>query len=198
MKRRRTLLPGIPLLCGLLSACSQWHYDLGTPLAVRELPRQDMPLHDVLERLGPPLRMTATDTGYVLAWEHWHIRENTLGVSLGVLGADFMSADWGEMRAKGEFLLVTFNREHRVTGAARSDWDSDGGGGRAIQPFLGFVSVVDADDLLHPLPQHRWGGSFLQRLPSNLNQNSDPDAGQRGLEQRGTPTAIGQRSLQMD
>lgn len=157
-----------------------------------------MPLREALALLGPPLRMTATDTGFVLAWEHWHIRENELGVSLGALGADFMSADWGEMRAKGEFLLLTFDRDHLLTSATRSSWDNYGGGGSAIQPFFGFVSVVDSDDLLEPMPQHQWGISYLQRLPGTLNRHSSPDSGQSGLQQRGTPTAIGQQSLQMD
>jgi hypothetical protein len=191
------------ILCGLLScwllqACSQWRYDLGSPLPVVELPQQNTSLHEALTLLGPPLRMTATDTGFVLAWEHWHIRENSVGVSLGALGADFMSADWGETRVKGEFLLLTFDSNHLLTAATRSNWDNYGGGGQAIQPFFGFVSVVDTDDLREPLPQHRWGGAHLQRLPGTLNLDSSSDTGQSGLQQRGTPKAIGQQSLQMD
>jgi hypothetical protein len=186
------------LLGGLLCGCSQWRYDLGTPLAASEVPRDNTRLQDVLELLGPPLRMTATDNGFVLAWEHWHIAENEVGVTLGALGAEFLSADWGEMRANGEFLLLTFDKDHRLTSATRSHWDNYGGGGEAIQPFVGFISVVDSDDLLGPLPQHAWGRAQLQRLPYTLNLNSSPDSGQHGLQQRGTPTAIGQESLQMD
>lgn len=186
------------LACWQLQACSQWRYDLGSPLPTVELPRENTSLRDALALLGPPLRMTATDTGFVLAWEHWHISENSLGVSLGALGADFMSADWGDTRIKGEFLLLTFNDDYRLTGATRSHWDNSGGGGQAVQPFFSFVSVVDTDDLRDPLPQHVWGGAHLQRLPGTLNWDSSPDTGQSGLEQRGTPKAIGQQSLQMD
>ncbi len=186
------------LACTLLQACSQWRYDLGPPLPAVELPPEDTSLRDVLALLGPPLRMTATDSGFVLAWEHWHIRENELGIRLGALGADFLSADWGDVRVEGEFLLLTFNREYRLTAATRSHWNNDGGGGQAIQPLFGFVSVVDTDDLLEPLPQHHWGGAHLQYLPGTLNRDSSLDTGQSGLQQRGTPTAIGQQSLQME
>ena len=127
--------------------------------------------------------------------------ENELakGVSLGAVGAEFMSADWGEMRVKGNFLLLSFNREHLLTSAARSEWDNYGGGGKGIQPLFGFVSVVDAGDLTHSMPQHRWGGALLQRrLPVALNRDSDPDSGQSGLQQRGTPKAVGQQSLELD
>jgi hypothetical protein len=198
MKASSPRIAAALLVCGLLTACSQWRYDLGTPLIVIDLPRQNMPLAQALDLLGPPQRMSATDSGFVLAWEHWHIREDSIGLSLGALGADFLSADWGEMRVKGEFLLLTFDRQHLVTSATRSHWDNYGGGGKAIQPFLGFISVVDAGDLTGPLPQHKWGSTLLQQLPDTLNMVSNPGSGQSGLQQRGTPTAIGQQSLEMD
>jgi len=198
MKAKSPLIAAALLICALSTACSQWRYDLGTPLTASDLPQPNMPLAQALDLLGPPQRMSATDSGFVLAWEHWHIREDAIGLSLGALGADFLSADWGEMRVKGEFLLLTFNRQHLVTSAARSHWDNYGGGGKAIQPFLGFVSVVDAGDLIGPLPQHKWGSSLLQQLPDTLNMVSNPGSGQSGLQQRGTPTAIGQQSLEME
>ena len=38
---------------------------------------------------------------------------------------------------------------------------------------------------------------LLQRLPWTLNMASNPASGQSGLQQRGTPTAIGQQSLEL-
>ena len=187
------------IVCLLLSACTQWRYDLGESLANEELPQQGTPLTRVLDQLGPPVRMSATDTGYVLAWEYWHIEEDSLGISLGIMGADFLSADWGEMQVKGNFLLLSFDREHLLTSATRSEWDSYGGGGKGIQPLFGFVSVVDAGDLTDSMPQHDWGGALLQRrLPVALNRDSSLDSGQSGLQQRGTPKAVGQQSLELD
>ena len=189
----------VMVACLLLSACSQWRYDLGESLANEELPQQGTPLGQVLNQLGPPVRMSATDTGYVLAWEYWHIEEDSLGISLGVMGADFLSADWGEMQVSGNFLLLAFDRQHLLSSAARSEWDNYGGGGKGIQPLFGFVSVVDTDDLTGSLPQHVWGGALLQRrLPVALNRDSNSDTGQSGLQQRGTPKAVGQHSLEMD
>lgn len=198
MQARPARIAGALLACWLLTACSQWRYDLGTPLPALDLPPQKTSLAHALDLLGPPQRVSASDSGFVLAWEHWHILENTVGVSLGALGADFLTADWGEMRVRGEFLLLTFDRQHQLTSATRSHWDNYGGGGKAIQPFMGLVSVVDAGDLIGPLPQHFWGGSLLQRLPGTLNMGSNPGSGQSGLQQRGTPTAIGQQSLEME
>lgn len=198
MRPRTAAIACTTLLCWVLSACSQWRYDLGAPLDTAALPAENTSLADVLQVLGPPLRISASDDGFVLAWEHWRIHEDSVGFRLGALGADFMSADWGEMRIKGKFLLLTFNGKHRMTSATLSQWDNQGGSGKAIQPFFGFISVVDVDDLTHAMPQHRWGSSLLQRLPGTLNTGSSLDTGQSGLQQRGTPTAAGQQSLGMD
>jgi hypothetical protein len=192
---------GVLLACLLLGGCiTQWHYDLGEHMdaVAMPLPSKGTSLADTLVMLGPPHRMSASETGYLLAWEHWHVRETNVGFSLGAAGADFMSADWGRMRAKGEFILLTFDRDNTLTAAARSDWDSNRGGGQAVQPFFSFVSVVDADDLVRRMHQHRWGMGLLQRPTEALNRDSSPYSGQAGIEQRGTPRGAGQQTLELD
>lgn len=193
-----SLRPGAWLcLVLILQGCSQWYYTLGKPLSAADAPdpMQQPRVSDVLATLGPPQRMSATSSGYVMAWEYWDIREQSLGISLGAAGADFLSIDWASAQARGTFLLATFTSEHRLLGSAIAEWDSDAGGGRGIQPLFGIVSVVDVDDLLRDMPQHLWGATSLGRPPHTLNSASDPDSGQAGLEQRGTPRRIGQNSL---
>lgn len=190
---------GLLLACTLLAACSQWSYHLGEPLEHRVL--KDLAVAEdlgtVLSLLGPPQRLAAVADGYVLGWEHWRISENSLGISLGALGADLLAIDWGEAQLAGEFLLLRFDSGHRLTARAFNTWDERGGGGRALQPSLALVDVVDIDDLLRPLPAHRWGTLSTGRLPASLNRDSSPDSGSAGLEQRGTPSGAGQRSLEM-
>lgn len=182
----------------LLSACTQWRYELGTRLSPELLPEEHThaTLTDVLAKLGPPLRLSAAGEGYVLAWEFWKIREDTVGLSLGALGTDVLSVDWGRAHMHGEFLLVTFNRQHQVTGRAFSRWSNDAGGGQAIQPLVGLVSLVDVEDMVVDLPQHQWGSGLLLPLPEAMNAQSRPDTGQTGIARRGTPNGVGQRSLE--
>ncbi len=182
-----------------LGGCSQWRYSMGSPLKPLPVPRAEdrTPLAEVLERLGPPQRVSSSASGYVMAWEHWHVSENAVGFNLGLQGTDLLSIDWGDLRYKGEFLLLSFDREHRLASVSQSAWDSDGGGGRAVQPLFSFVDVLDSDDLTESMSQHRWGSFLTQRLPVALNRDASPDSGQSGLEQRGTPSSLGQRSLEM-
>ena len=182
----------------LISGCSIWSYDLGQPLTGLDVPanQEQAALGDVLARLGPPHRIAAGDSGYVMAWEHWLVSEASVGFSLGFLGAEFLSMDWGDARVEGEYLLLTFDREHMLVSSTVSQWNNDAGGGGAIQPLFGFVSVVDVDDLTERMPQHRWGAAALKPLPNALNNPSNPELGQGGLQQRGTPTGAGQQSLE--
>jgi hypothetical protein len=207
MKRRKAEHPvllalsralTLVLLALVLSGCTQWRYELGTKLSPEMLPDtgQALSLTEVLARLGPPQRLSEIGNGYVLAWEFWQISEDTIGLSLGFLGADLASVDWGDSHMHGEFLLVTFNRQHQATSSSFARWSSDAGGGQAIQPFLGFVSLVDVDDMLDNMPQHQWGAGLLEPLPEAINNKSRPDMGQSGIQRRGTPSGTGQQSLE--
>jgi hypothetical protein len=193
---RHSLLAGLLLL----ASCSHYYYDLGDPLSAQAVPdnTRQVTLGEALDLLGPPQRISATATGFVLAWEHWDIRETNLGFSLGFAGVKALSVDWGKARVQGEFMLLAFDEHHVLTDSAFTEWDNIAGGGQALQPLGGLIPVVDVDDLLESMPQHRWGAASLDDLPITLNSDSRPDTGQNGIEQRGTPTAVGQHSLEME
>jgi hypothetical protein len=184
------------LLAPLLAGCTQWYYEFGEAIpAGYETRAEGLSLARVLAELGPPLRFLASEQGLVMAWESWRIRETSVGLTLGFVGVDALEFDWGDARVRGDYLLLLVNGQHRVSAAARVQRDNDLGGGAALQPFGGLVSVVDVQDLLRPLPQHRWGGSQLLRPPRALNNAARPGMGDSAIEQRGTPGGAGQRSL---
>lgn len=191
----------LPLL-GLalaLTGCSQAFHQLGAPLPpAYEDEAGGQALGAVLAELGPPQRISATPAGFVMGWEHWRIAESALGVSLGLFGADAFTVDWGAARVEGDFLLLFFDRAHRVASANRVRWDSDVGGGAAVQPLVGVVPVVSVEDLLQPLPQHGWGAGNLLPMTAAQNLPNRPDQGGTGIEQRGTPAGAGQRALELD
>jgi hypothetical protein len=60
------------------------------------------------------------------------------------------------------------------------------------------VDVVEVGDLVGKMPHHRWGATSLLPLPEAINSSSRPDMGDTGIQQRGTPTGVGQQSLEMD
>ena len=140
---RALLLLALLLGARQLSGCTRWTYDIGQDLSTKEVPRVDdqLQLADVLDRLGPPHRLSALPNDYVLAYEYWHIVEDKVGFSLSAVGVDFLSVDWGDARTRGKFLLLSFNRDHRLVDSTFEEWARDAGGGQSIQP-LGLLPVV--------------------------------------------------------
>ncbi len=190
----------LPLVLAVAPGCTIWEYEMGVPLATFQpaSATEGVPLAEMLDRLGPPLRVSALDSGFVLGWEYWRVHDANLGVSLGAAGADFLSVDLGSLNTAGQFLLLTFDKQHRLTGGALGRWEQEAGGGAAVQPLVGLASTTSVDDLVEGLPHHEWGAAWLQRLPRALNTPSRPDMGQSGIQQRGTPLGIGQQTLEMD
>lgn len=185
-------------LCLLGTGCSQWHYEMGAPLNAQAVPQPDgnFGITQALELLGPPHRLSATASGYVMAWEYWRVRENSFGFNLGPLGIEFMSADWANVATVGEFLLLSFDHNDRLSAVSHDSWDHKVADGVSFQPF-GAIDLVATSDLIKGFEQHRFGAGLLKRLPEALNAGSDLDSGQHGLEQRGTPHTLGQRSLEL-
>lgn len=195
MRPERVTVVSLLLYCLLIAGCSQWRYQFGAAVPEGfEDQAQGRSMASVLAQLGPPLRFAASDDEIFMAWESWRIRESKVGFSLGFIGVDILEVDWGDARIDGDFLVVTFDQGHSVRSAYRARRDDSVGGGAALQPLAGFVSVVDVDDLLLPLPAHRWGAGQLRPLPETLNNASRPGMGDSAIEQRGTPVGAGQRS----
>ena len=70
------------------------------------------------------------------------------------------------------------------------------GRGLSLQFIVKVAPIVDTKYLEKPYPQHNWGFSLLQPLSMGLNRKQSLDSGNHGLEQRGTPTDVGQHALE--
>ena len=183
----------------LVTGCSQSYHLLGESLPIdveQRLSRGTM--SELLKTLGPPHRLSSTSDGYVMAWEYWQIEEVGVGVGLSALGIDALQLDWGDARVDSDFILVFVDGRHRITDIARSSWAGDISDAASLMPFVGVGQFMDVDDLTEPLPQHNWGASMLLPLPESQNNGLRPGMGDTGIEQRGTPAGVGQRSLELD
>jgi hypothetical protein len=187
-------------LSALLAGCAQWrHYELGQPIAAAQVPvpEHGWTVSQVMAEFGPPLRMSAEPSGYSMSWEYWEIDEYKVGIGSFITGVDLINIDWGKASAQGDFMLLSFSHDHRLLSASFQEWDRDAGGGQGVQPLFSAVDVVDVDDLLKELSQHRWGAQSLRRTPVTLNQQNRLDSGQAGIEQRGGTRRVGQHSLEL-
>ena len=200
MRRERLVKLLAVAAVSLLAGCSIMTYQLGTETVTPEDvpdPGQSRGLTDVLAELGPPNRLSATPTGYVLAWESWYVKRTKIGLSLMPFGVDLISIGSGDALVEGNYLLLHFSRDHKLVASGYGSSEGNAVEGQGVQPLFGFVDTADVDDMTGPMPHHHWGGFILNKLPVTLNVDNHMDTGQNGIQQRGTPTGVGQHTLEM-
>jgi hypothetical protein len=188
------------LLSVTLTGCVQWrHYNLGLPIVSADLPKPEevWTVSQVMDKFGPPLAMSAEPGGYTMAWEYWEIDEYRVGIGSFITGIDLVNIDWGKANARGDFMLLSFDHDHRLLSASFEEWNRDAGGGRGVQPVFSALDVVDVGDLIDERTQHRWGSQSLRRILVTLNQQNRLDSGASGIEQRGGTRRVGQHSLEL-
>jgi len=153
--------------------------------------------HDILDKLGPPTQITALPEGFVFLYESLLIIENQVGFSStrGVLSwfkFSFSDADVDRI-----VHIFTFDRRGYLRSHVGKMTRKDIGDGSSLQFLFALEQVVNTGYLERDPVQQDWGFMLLNPLPQILNSNQSLDSGTRGLEQTGTPTAVGQRTLEM-
>ena len=151
--------------------------------------QQNTPYADVLVALGPPAKLTALPSGFAFLYESTQVFQR--GLSVFIIHPSFKIGVKKEERMLDAYVVV-FNEHGLVVGSGQIT--------KSVP--LSFTLAVSLStkgkgrELSVLAPQHRWGMSMLLPPPKTLNAANDIDAGMYGLEQRGTPIAVGQRTLE--
>jgi hypothetical protein len=143
---------------------------------------------DVLAALGPPTAITALPDGYAFLYEGGRLRTRSVG-------GNFYQFQSGYAWSSAQLAIAAFvfDDEGILCGAAveRGDEGTGSGFSAGSQGAQAFDQIA----FLLPASQHFWGRQLLRRLPAGLNRGSDMASGLHGLERRGTPVDVGQRTL---
>jgi hypothetical protein len=174
------------LLC--ISSCTRTHIsnDKEIDIAKTQAIQHNTPYADVLAALGPPTKLTALPAGFAFLYESAQALLRSLSLSVYFIKVSVTKGD----RVLDAYVVL-FDERGLLVGHEQIT--------KSVPLSLTFsMSIPTAGPpkaLSILAPQHRWGMSLLQPLPKTLNAASDVDAGLYGLEQRGTPVAVGQRTL---
>jgi hypothetical protein len=150
--------------------------------------QHNTPYTDVLVVLGPPAKLTALPSGFAFLYESTQVLQRGLTLSVYFLSASVTKGD----RVLDAYVVV-FDERGLVVGHEKLM--------KSVPSSLTFAVTIPTGggpppELSASAPQHRWGMSMLNPLPETLNAANDIEAGMYGLEQRGTPIAIGQKTLE--
>jgi len=155
---------------------------------------------EVLEELGPPVRVAAHGDGCALLYEHVRLDEGQFGLSFESLGRalgmpwlSWIKLSLGNSDARHDVGLLVFDRQGVLVGRAVGEWQEVFGKGASVQVLVTVDQVVDAGTIREAPLALGWGRQLLLPLPVGLNLAHRAD-----LEARGTGSKAGQRSLELE
>jgi hypothetical protein len=151
----------------------------------------------IVEWFGPPTHLSALPGGLVMVYEYLDITERQLGINLNVIGLDWFKVAFGRGSAMREGLVLVFDDAGSLRAKEFRRWTEDIGKGFGFQLFFAALPTVDKRHLTGPPEQFGWGRATLGTLPVTLNAGQSVDSGSHGIEMRGTPVSLGQRTLEM-
>ena len=173
---------------------------LNQNLVFPEQPYQDGITHsdEVLDKLGPPLKMTALPHGYAFMYESLDVVELQLGFSLPVPVINWFKFVFAQADYDHQVLIYQFDDEHRLVASGGEDTHFDLGDSTAIQPIITVEAMFDTSSVENEIVSFvEWPAFCLLPLPLTLNRAQSMDTGTAGFEQRGTAPTVGQRSSEM-
>ena len=178
----------LPFILILTSSCTRIHIsnDQAIDTARTHLIQHNTTYTDVLVALGPPAKVTALPSGFAFLYESTQVLQRGIALSVYFIRASVTKGD----RVLDSYAVV-FDEHGLVLGHEKLT--------KSIPLSVTFAVTIPTGgpprELTASAPQHHWGMSLLNPLPHTLNAANDIDSGMHGLEQRGTPMAVGQRAL---
>lgn len=182
-----------------LSGCSFITKSIDTPIdtSSAELAKEQIHFYTVLDELGPPAYISSLSSGFAFQYENLQIKEQQFGISIDTDFFRWFKLAYGSAKVDRKLHVFVFNNEGYIQAYGKKHVKEGAGKGLSYQFIVTVAQVVDTSHLEQPLAQHNWGVSLLKPLPVAINREQSMDSGVHGLEQRGTPTTIGQRTLEM-
>ena len=189
-------------LLGLMvvsSGCSQIRDDVGQPLVVdEEQVAVAADYHQVLRLLGPPHAVAAGKSGMVFLYEEIDLIEQQVGINLSKGNIALFKAVAARGMAERKLLLVSFDHRGQTQAVDYRERSDAEASGAALQFVFAVAGVVEDEDLRQVPAAHEWGFGLLEAdLPVALNRQQNLTTGKAGVQQQGTPTAVGQHTLEL-
>ena len=172
---------------------------IGEPVEVEpdELQEGVSNVMQIVELFGPPTHISALPDGMVMVYEYVDANEQQLGINLDFLGLDWFKFAFGRAKAKRHGLLLIFDSDGLLRAQDFEKWTQKLGSGFGFQFFFVAMPTVDTRHLNMKPEQFSWGRAALEPLPVTLNAAQSLVSGSSGIEMRGTPDSVGQRTLEM-
>jgi len=196
----RSAATGLLLAAVACAGCTTIGRRVGEPIPadLPELRDGATTTSEVIRLLGPPTRMSPVPGGVVMLYEYIDAVEKQFGINLEFVGLDWFKASIGRGTAEQQALLLVFDDAGVLRSRDYQAWSENVGRGFGFQLFFVAMPTVDTKHLWEAPEQFSWGRRSLDPLASTLNVHQSVNSATHGIEMRGTPDSVGQRTLEME
>ena len=187
------------LLASIAAAgCTTIERRYGEPISAdpAQLREGTTTVSEVIALLGPPARLSPVPGGLAMLYEHIDATEKQIGINLEFIGLDWFKAAIGRGTAEQQALLLVFDDQGVLRARDYQAWTEKVGSGFGFQLFFVAMPTVDMKHLWEVPEQFTWGRGALEPLAVTLNAGQSVTRGTQGIEMRGTPSSVGQRTLE--
>lgn len=201
MQRARFTSLGLVSAAIVLAGCAHLEHDIGEPLAIDSVKSLSAGSHfsEVLDRYGPPTKMSALPDGMVFLYEHVKLTERQYGLILpGEIGK-WVKAVYASADADIETLLFIFDDEGRLRAADAETWSADAGAGMSMTLIFSAGSFTDTEAYESSAARSLdWGKALMQPPLVSLNAGQDLESGINGVQLTMNSSGIGQHTLELN
>ena len=201
MRRTQTLTWGLISAAAGLSGCAYLEHDIGEPLALESVGSLPAGSHyaQVLDRHGPPTKMTALSGGMAFLYEHVTITERQYGFMLPGKIGKWIKAVYASADADVEVMLFVFDEQGKLRGADAQTWSADAGAGMSVTLIFSAGSFTDTEDYEASASRSLdWGKALTMPPLVALNSRQDLETGANGVQLTTNSKGIGQHALELD
>jgi len=179
------------LACACLGGCYLVKVDFSREMGDISIFTPDVSTYeDVLDAWGAPLGVSKAGDGFCFIYGHVNFDDSIFAIKEPITSMNFAS-DRTDRRFFMDYLL--FNKQGVLEEIIKFDRKTRLGGGTSLRPRI--------DDPLaeffanNPI-ENPWGRALLQPLTRTLNYHNTLRYGENGTEIFGTPTGVGQNTLE--
>jgi hypothetical protein len=200
VRQAQTGIWGLVAAAAGLYGCAYLEHDIGAPLAMESIGSFPEGSHyaDVLDRHGPPTKMTALPDGMAFLYEHVTITERQYGFVLPGKVGKWIKAVYASADADVEAMLFIFDEQGRLRGADAQTWSADAGAGMSMTLIFSAGSFTDTEDYEASASRSLdWGKALTMPPLVVLNARQDLETGANGVQLTTNSKGIGQHTLEL-
>ncbi len=197
---RRASLPAL-IAVGLLgSGCAFLTRELGEPLPLDEIGdiKAQSNYSQVLEKFGPPTKMSALPDGMTFQYEYIELKERQYGLIFPGKIGNWIKAVFAKADVSYEVMVFNFDEEGTLRSYGTDAWNSNAGSGFSVTLIFSVGSLTDTEKYQQAMTNTlEWGAALTKPPLQTLNAQQSLNTGANGVELTATATSVGQHSLEL-